>query len=196
VITPQNEIEVGAHVRRLREQQKLSLRAMSERCGLSINAISQIERGEVSPSIATLGKLAFALRLPITDFFAEDAQRNTVFVKHGQGLLLKKNGFSMEHLGNGRNDQPFETYRMVVEPGLAIPQTIAHPGYEFVYCMDGQLEYSVGSRVYLMEVGDCLKFAASQPHAWRNSSAVPATILLIFHAAEDHQLAHQRHLQG
>lgn len=196
MIHPRKEIEVGAHVRRLREQQKLSLRAISERCGLSINAISQIERGEVSPTITTLGRLAGALGLPITDFFAEDTQRNTVFVKKGQGLLLHKNGVSLEYLGNGQSSQDFETYRMVVHPGLAISQPITHPGCEFVYCLDGHLEYTVGSRVYAMEVGDCLKFAASQPHAWCNVSTEPATILLIFHAAEEQELAYQQHLQG
>ena len=195
MITLHHEIEVGAHVRQLREQQKLTLRALSERCGLSINAISQIERGEVSPSVATLGRLAAALGQPIADFFTDERQRNTVFVKNGQGLILCKNGISLEHLGNGLDNQPFETYRMVVGPGSTVTQTIAHPGYELVYCIDGQLEYSVGSRVYWMEVGDYLKFEASQPHAWRNLSGGTATILLIFQAAEDQQLAHQQHLQ-
>lgn len=191
-----NEIEVGTYVRRLREQQKLSLRALSERCGLSINAISQIERSEVSPSIATLGRLAAALGLPITDFFAGETLRDTVFIKHGQGVLLSKNGISLEHLGNGLDRQPFETYRMVIRPGATFTKTITHPGYELVYCLEGQIEYSVSSRIYSMEAGDCLKFTASQPHACRNVSEEPATILLLFQATEDRHLAHQEHLQG
>ena len=67
----QAEPNVGQRIRMLRDQRKLSLRALADRCGLSINAISLIERGENSPTVSSLHVLATALGVPITDFFEE-----------------------------------------------------------------------------------------------------------------------------
>ena len=63
-------IDIGNSLRQLREAHKVSMRALAQMSGLSANALSMIERGKASPSVSTLYRLADAMEVPVTDFFA------------------------------------------------------------------------------------------------------------------------------
>jgi transcriptional regulator with XRE-family HTH domain len=191
------EPDVGSRLRSLRELQGLSLRALAERCGLSINAISQIERGENSPTISSLHRLAKALNVPITDLFLEDSRQTMVFIKKDLGLRAHSNGVVMESLGIGLVNQQLEPFRMVISAGAGnIDDPIAHSGEEFIYCLKGEVEYRVGSKLIHLEEGDSLLFDATQNHGYRNATAYPAIILLMFQATHDRQQVRQLHLDG
>ena len=82
----QIEPEVGARLRILREQRGLSLRELAERCDLSFNAISRIERGENSPTVSTLHQLANALSVSITAFFEAGHEEATVLIRRDRRL--------------------------------------------------------------------------------------------------------------
>lgn len=186
---------VGQRIRRLREQQGYSLRALAEQCGLSINAISKIERGENSPTVASLHLLASALSVPITEFFRETSEQTIVFVKHSHRLRSQHSGMGIESLGIGLREQRLEPFLVTLDGGAGTDsQPITHPGQEFVYCLEGQIEYQIGSETYPLEAGDSLLFEASQPHRFLNPASAPAVILLVFQAQEGNQAARQRHL--
>jgi transcriptional regulator with XRE-family HTH domain len=190
------EPNVGTRLRRMRDRQGYSLRALAERCGLSINAISQIERGENSPTVATLQRLANALGVQITDFFQEEARQKTVLVKRDQGLRSQSNGVIMESLGMGLSDQQLEPFRMVIQPGGGqMDDPVSHSGQEFIYCLEGEIEYTVGGRVVRLEQGDSLLFDATQLHGYRNQTDQRAVILIVFLAFQDLQLTRQLHAQ-
>jgi transcriptional regulator with XRE-family HTH domain len=189
------EPNVGLRIRSFRERQGLSLRAVAERCGLSINAISQIERGENSPTVSTLHRLAMALNISITDFFNDEAAQTVVFVKQGTGLSASGDCVFMESLGIGLRNQQLEPFRMVIQPQSGSRDAcVSHSGEEFVHCMEGEIDYTVGGTSYHLEAGDSLLFEAANQHAYYNPSSEPATILLIFLAAHDRQLVRQLHL--
>jgi len=194
-MSEQLEPLVGMRIRALRNQQGLSLRALSSQCGLSINAISQIERGESSPTLSSLHVLATALGVPVTAFLEDDNEQSVVFLKRSQRQRSNGKGFVMEGLGAGLPDQQLEPFLVTMEPGAgSAANPITHPGEEFVYCFEGEIEYRVGDRLYQLEVGDSLLFDATQPHCFCNRTETRATVLLVFQAAENNYLARQRHL--
>jgi transcriptional regulator with XRE-family HTH domain len=173
------------------------LRALSERCGLSINAISQIERGENSPTVSSLHRLASALNVPITDFFHAEEKQVAVFVRCNAGLRANSEGITMESLGIGLQNQQLEPFRMQIEPGKGNGNDpITHAGEEFVYCIEGHVEYLVGDKVFPLNPGDSLLFEASQPHACRNVTQEPATILLTLNSSQDRHTARRLHLEA
>jgi len=191
-----SEPKVGMRIRTLREQQGLSLRALVERCGLSINTISLIERGENSPTVSTLHRLATALNVPITDFFQAEARQTTVFIKRDKGLRSQAHGAVMESLGIGLSDQQLEPFRMTINPGVGIiDDPIAHPGEEFIHCLEGEIEYSIGNQIFHLDQGDSLLFDATQQHAYHNSSQAPTTMLIVFQASQDRHSVQQLHLK-
>jgi transcriptional regulator with XRE-family HTH domain len=186
---------VGQRLRTLRKREGLSLRALAERCGLSINAISQIERGENSPTVSTLHRLATALKIPIADFFQEEAKQTTVFVKRDLGMHSQSDGVVMESLGIGLFNQQLEPFRLIIAPKAGnIEDPISHLGEEFIHCLEGELEYSVGDQMFTLEPGDSLLFDATQRHAYRNITRKVATILMVFQAHRDRQIVRQLHL--
>lgn len=189
------EPNVGLRIRSFRERQGLSLRAVAERCGLSINAISQIERGENSPTVTTLHRLAMALNISITDLFNDESAQTVVFVKRGEGLSANGDHVLMESLGIGLRNQRLEPFRVIIQPQSGSrDDCVSHSGEEFVHCMQGEIDYTVGDITYHLEPGDSLLFEATQQHAYYNSTSEPATILLIFLVAHDRQLVRQLHL--
>jgi transcriptional regulator with XRE-family HTH domain len=193
-MTEQTQLNVGMRIRALREQRGLSLRALAERCGLSINAISLIERGENSPTVSSLHVLATALGVKITDFFEDPSEHAVVYVKRNQRLRSQGNGVVMESLGIGLRNQQLEPFLVTIEPNVVnASELIAHPGQEFVYCVDGKIEYRIGNQTYALMPGDSLLFEATQPHCFRSMGEFPATILLVFQATEGGHLARQYH---
>lgn len=193
----ENKPNVGLRLRAFRERQGLSLRALAERCGLSINAISRIERGENSPTVSSLNRLSSALSVPITDFFVEREGTSTVFVKRGLGERHSKNGLIAEHLGKGLPWQQLEPFMISMEPGTrSTSGAVSHPGQEFVLCLSGEVLYFINEMSFPLRAGDSLLFEAMQPHWWENQSTEPATLLLVFQAAQDNSLARQCHQTG
>jgi transcriptional regulator with XRE-family HTH domain len=187
--------QVGNRIRELREQRALSLRALAEQCGLSINAISRIERDESSPTVASLHRLAGALSVPITTFFDTGDAQSTVWVRRDRRMRTQGRGITMDSLGSGLTAQQMEPFLMILGPGvISAPEPFSHSGEEFVFCQDGTVEYQIGEEKYRLEAGDSVLFQASQRHVCRNIGDGPATILLVLQAATDVVASRRHHL--
>lgn len=177
--------DVGRIIRELRTEQDLPLRTLARRCGLSINAISRIERGESSPTVSSLHRLATGLNVSITSLFREEVPETALFVEHNQGTRYHMEDMTMESLGSGLPRQQLEPFLIQVEPGSMNGESaVTHRGEEFVHCLEGEIEYCVSDRVYLMHAGDSLIFKASQPHYWNNPGKTVAKMILVFQTSQ------------
>ncbi len=186
---------VGIRLRMLRERHGLSLRALAQVCGLSINAISRIERGDHSPTVSSLHQLAKALNVPITAFFEDSREQTIVFVRRDKRLQSEAGGIIMESLGVGLRRQQLEPFLVRVNPGVGTTmEPVTHAGEEFVYCLEGTIEYRVNDEVYPLEAGDSLLFEATQPHCFHNGAGSPATLLMMFQATVGSQRASHHHV--
>jgi transcriptional regulator with XRE-family HTH domain len=185
------ESQVGKMILKLRKQRDLSLRALAERCELSITAISKIERGENSPTVASLHQLSKALEVPITDFFQQDLQQHIVFVKESQAAVMQTDEMSIESLGSGLPQQKLEPLKLLLSPGKEQQSDpVSHSGEEFVYCLKGMLEYIIGDQNFVLEPGDRLLFKAAQPHCWRVLGSEEAEFLLVMQPDENQPSPH------
>jgi transcriptional regulator with XRE-family HTH domain len=185
--------DIGSRIRRLREARSLTLRALADRCSLSVNAISLIERGRNSPTVSSLHTLADALGVGIVEFFQDEEVHNSVFVERGRRLSHDKNGFLMESLGIGLKNQQLEPFLFTLEPGCGGDKPITHAGQEFVYCMKGEVEYRVEEKTYRMKSGDSLLLEATRPHSFKNVSSRPASFLIVFQAIGSSNIGTQLH---
>lgn len=174
------DVSVGERIRAIRRRKGLSLRVLSAASGLSSNAISLIERGENSPTVSSLRRLAKALEVPIAAFFQDPSEQMVTFVKADQRPRSNVKGMVIESLAAGITDQRLEPLLVTAEEGSgAISETYSHVGEEFIHCLKGVIEYRVGDRLYEMEPGDSLLFKASQIHSFRNPSTSPAVALIV-----------------
>lgn len=96
------------------------MRALSGRCGLSINTISQIERGDNSPTVSSLHRLAEALGVSITELFRDEHEHAVVFVPAADRLMTERGGVRLESLGVGLPYQQLQPFLMTIAPGSGI----------------------------------------------------------------------------
>ena len=177
--------DVGRRIRELREQRGLSLRTLAERSGLSVNAVSLIERGLSSPTVSTLHRLAAALGVRIVDFFGPEEEARVVFVGRERRRRTETAGALIESLGTGLAGQRIEPFLVTLQPGAGSGgEPITHGGQELVYGLSGRIDYTVNGQVYRIGEGDALLFEASLPHQWCNVTWEPASILLVLEAIE------------
>lgn len=192
-----NQVNVGRHLRELRSKSRLSIRSLADQSGLNVNTLSLIENGKTSPSVGTLQQLASALNVPITAFFETDLPKTNIsFQKAGQRVRAAFTHGTLEDLGAGltlRGGQPF---LVTLEPKAnsgSIP--IVHTGYEFVFCLEGYLSYTIEDRIYLLDPGDSLLFEAYLPHCWQNIGEIASRSLLIMCPTDESDHPTERHFK-
>jgi transcriptional regulator with XRE-family HTH domain len=201
---PAMEVDVGGRLRQLREQRNWSLRALAERSGLAINTLSLIENGKSSPSVSTLQQLAVALQTPITTFFETETpaakgqpKSNIAYIRHDRRPRAAFEHGLLEDLGAGTNIQAVEPFVLTLEPNTGSgPRDIVHTGYEFIYCLEGRIVYTIEGYTYLLEAGDSLLFEAHLPHRWQNLDPTKSRAILVLYPTDEHDDPTERHFLG
>jgi quercetin dioxygenase-like cupin family protein len=70
---------------------------------------------------------------------------------------------------------------------------MVHTGREVVYCLEGQLTYTIENQNFLLEPGDSLFFDAHLPHRWQNNGSTPTRSLLVLCPFDDQDHPTERH---
>jgi len=188
------DFSLGARVRGLRKERELSQRELAELASLSPNAISLIERDEISPSVATLQRLAAALDVKMSYFFETETVARVLHVRSSQRPVIRGTGSSIEGLGARLEGQQMEPFLVTLTPRADMGAgQVVHAGHEFVFCLAGRVKYEIDVDVYLLEPGDFLMFEADLPHRWGNPDDEAARLLLVLQAPEDVKEPARRH---
>lgn len=167
--------DLGARVRELRAQKKMTLAELSLRSQVSIGMLSHIERGQTSPSLKTLERLRLALGVPLASFFErnnpQSVSNGTVVRADARAQLpLKKLGLVKELLSPpGHSD--LEMLMLVIEPGGGSgPEPWSRRGEKGGLVLEGTFELCIGDSRHLLQSGDSFQFDSGQPHYFRNLS--------------------------
>ncbi len=187
--------DVGTRLRQLREGRNMSMRSLGTASGLSANALSMIEGGKTSPSVNTLYKLADALGVPITTFFsAQPTRQQVIFTSAQERPQVPFSRGVWEGMGGEQFMGRVEPFMLTMESGVNNgPQAVAHGGHEFVFCLRGQLEYTVEKEVYTLGTGDSLLFTAHLKHRWRNPGSTVTNALIVLSGFSEEELPHVMH---
>jgi transcriptional regulator with XRE-family HTH domain len=188
-------VNVAARLRELREARSISMRTLATRSGLSANALSMIERGKTSPSVSTLYKLADALGISITAFFeSETDKKQVIYLRQDERSRMAFTRGVFEALGGEQFIGRVEPFMLTLENGASSgPHDIVHSGHEFVFCLRGQLDYSVEKETYRLGPGDSLLFASKLRHRWKNPSNTVTNALIIISGFEEGEQPHAMH---
>lgn len=191
----EGSFSLGEKLRQLRSERNISQRELAQLAGLSPNSISLIERDETSPSVATLQSLATALNIRMSYFFEEEAPTSVLHIKAGERPKIESDGVTIEGMGKTLAYQELEPFSITLAPhaGSGGERQVVHSGHEFVYCLQGKIEYVIDGRVYLMDTGDILIFEATLPHLWRNPFDSQAKFILVLQTPNASREPVQRH---
>jgi transcriptional regulator with XRE-family HTH domain len=196
-VYPSVDINVGYQLRKLRLERGLSIRALAELSGLNVNTLSLIENSKTSPSVSTLQQLAGALGVPITAFFETDTPKNNIqYQKSGNRPRVAFTRGTLEDLGAGLTLLGGQPFLVTLEPKANSGSTpIVHTGFELVFCLEGQLSYTIEDKVYPLDPGDSLLFEAHLPHYWQNTGETASRSLLIMCPTDESDQPTERHFK-
>ena len=184
---PAEALDLGERVRRLRRKRSWTLTQASERMGLSPSALSKIERGDLSPTLSSLGKIAAGFGIDVAALVKEEgrapaAGRRSITRRRGGETLTNatcRNTWLAADLRNKRM-LPIQTTVTARNPN-DYAEWATHPGEIFIYVLSGTLV--VHSTVYApvwLEAGDSLYYDAGTGTKWTSEGKTDASVLWVY----------------
>jgi transcriptional regulator with XRE-family HTH domain len=168
---------VGQRIRSLRKSHRLTLRQLSAGSGLSPNAISLVERGQVAPTVETLCRIASALGAPASSFLQDVCPNEVTLTRAHEGASANPAARLAE---------------VLLERPLSCPVNKAHQAtklptedwpsvnLQMLLCLCGQLEYEGSEgQIYRLRQGDRLSCNGNSPQRWRSAGSEPALAILV-----------------
>ena len=161
---------LGMRIREKRLEQKMSIKELASRTGLTSGFISQIERDQTEPSITSLRKVAEALDVAIFHFFIEESSQNCV-VRRNERQMIKfpHSHLTYELLSPDLNRQ-MEMFFATLEVGASTcEEPLSHKGEEVLLVLKGSMEIEISNETHSLEEGDSIYYFASEPHRIENT---------------------------
>ncbi len=169
------ELQIGPHIRQLRQERRLTLQDLSQETELSKPLLSQIENEQVIPPLATLLRIAKALNVPLQTFFAEeDNTQKCLIVRAGDSNRInrrpKQGGqpqpYLYHSLAYGKKHKHMEPFLVEFDPGqTSKSSSVQHPGEEFLYVLEGEIELQHGGECHVLNAGDSVYWDSNEPHS-------------------------------
>jgi transcriptional regulator with XRE-family HTH domain len=180
---------LGARVKALRESAALSLRDLGARSGVSAPMLSQVERGETSPTLTVAARIAAGLDLRLSQLLRLDEGGAVTVVRAAQRQRggNKRRGHGFEVLTSSQPGQRAELSRHTLAPagatGAADDPPMHEPGSRETALVErGSVALVCDGQRYELVEGDCVTFDADLPHHFENPTADEAVFLAILSA--------------
>src|SRR4051794_32735172 len=170
---PAEHASVGPRVKALREAMGLSLRDLAERSGVSAPMLSQVERGDTSPTLTVAGRIAGGLELSLSQLLRLDEGEGVTVVRSGE----RRTGGSRKHayeiltppLPGQRAEGSLHTLKPHAATGGPGDPPMHEPGSrETAVVTDGSVTLEIAGHAYRLEEGDSVTFDADLPHHFEN----------------------------
>jgi XRE family transcriptional regulator, regulator of sulfur utilization len=175
---------VGLRIRALRESMGLSLRDLSERSGVSAPMLSQVERGETSPTLAVAEKIAAGLELALSQLLRLDEDRHVVVVRSGERRGRRRAGHLVEELTPPLPGQRADVSIHTLTPGAATggpaDPPLHEPGSrETTVVLAGEVDLFIDGVRHQLGAEDSVTFDADLPHHFENNGSDEARFLAV-----------------
>jgi transcriptional regulator with XRE-family HTH domain len=180
---------LGPRVRALREGMSLSLRDLAERSGVSAPMLSQVERGETSPTLQVAGRIAAGLDLRLSQLLRLDEGGAVTVVRAAERRKgpARGKGHSYEILTPPLPGQRAELSRHTLAPdavtgGPGDPPMHEPGSRETALVQAGSVVLACDGQRFELGAGDCVTFDADLPHHFKNPGTDDAVLLAVVSA--------------
>lgn len=166
-------------IRKYRKNRNLTIKELATLSGMSISYISQIERGEIDPSLSSLRKIASVFQVPLY-MLLDDSEMM-------EDLTLRKAQQKISHSEDGKitfrflSPLPSPEYSpeaLLIQFELAphtqdVIEPVRHHSEEILHVTEGELTVQIGERQILLAAGDTTVVQKNLPHICKNHSDAP-----------------------
>jgi XRE family transcriptional regulator, regulator of sulfur utilization len=177
-------IDLGPRVRALRDAMGLSLRDLAERSEVSAPMLSQVERGETSPTLAVAGRIATGFDLTLSQLLRLDEAQHVVVIRARDRRRRKRGGHLLEELTpplpGQRADVSIHTLAGGATTGGPGDPPVHEPGSrETAVVLEGALELFIDGERHRLAEGDSVSFDADLAHHFENNRGEEARFLAV-----------------
>ncbi len=165
------EKRIGEVLKQLRLEANLTLADLSTGSRISSAMLSRIENGMATASLDALERLCLALGIGLSDLFKRtDGKKGTAqLVKRSEQMEVvrvgTKYGYTYKLLSYDKGPKKlFDPFLIEMDKKSQSYPRFAHPGTEFIYMLQGRVEYRFGDLTYLLEPGDAFTFSGDVVH--------------------------------
>jgi transcriptional regulator with XRE-family HTH domain len=178
---------IGPRIRALRDAMGFSLRHLSERSGVSAQMLSQVERGETSPTLAVATKIAAGLELTLSQLLRLDEGEHVAVSRAGGRRRNARGGHSFEELTPPLPGQRADVSVHLLEPGATTGGRTDPPMHEpgsreTAVVLAGTLALVVDGTRYELQADDGVTFDADLPHHFENDGEEPTRFIAVIAA--------------
>ncbi|MGA2635960.1 MAG: XRE family transcriptional regulator [Terracidiphilus sp.] len=180
------EKHIGARIKRLRLKKSMGLVELGKLTGLSASFLSQLETGRVVPTLRNLSRIAMVFSKDLSYFF--ETEPRTLFQVHRRKERVRlpqtsvdSPAYNFESLAYMVPDRHMDPYfaEFIPRADDADPGAHMHPGYEFLYLLEGELEIHHGDQHSTLHPRDAVYFDSGTPHSYRSIGKKPAEAIIV-----------------
>lgn len=181
---------IRINLKALRQKAGLSLTKTAKLTGVSKAMLGQIERGESSPTLQTIWKLAKGFHLPLTAFVNDLSVSPSTAHITGYKRVEFEGEFKFETLFPFDPKLGYETFMNELEPHQTYLSAAHDIGVtEDIIVVSGQMDVLLNNVWAPCSTGQALRFAADQPHGYRNPNTKVARFVNTMHYPKTNILA-------
>lgn len=178
---------IGEYVKKVRTEQDMTLKELSERTNLSVSFLSQFERGLSTISVDALTILAEALQTDVRDFILESlatSQPKDDYILRGYNRPISQisaNNQIQTDLSayGGDKEMLARMYTLLPDEEAEKTLPVSHEGEEFIYVLEGILTLEISGTRYQLYPEDTAHFPSTCKHMWYNETSRNVKFLLI-----------------
>jgi len=175
--------QLGKTIQRLRKAYNLSLSELAEQSGVAKSIISQIERNETNPTLATVWRLSQALDMTVERVLASSDDEPFVekLSRPETPILFSEDGLCrLSIIGWIKTVEWLQYYDFYAEPGGVLDSDGHQRGaIECLTVLSGTLEVEVAGAVETIAEGETVRYRCDRQHIIRNRGAAPAHALMV-----------------
>lgn len=178
-----NTVELAIRIKALRRARKMTLADLARATGLTESMMSKIENFRVTPSLPAVAAVAAALGTTLADLFRGlDAHPQITVVRAEERRKLQRDDSPWTYyaLTSERADRKVDPFLLEIPPGRQREQSDAHEGDEFMFLLEGRLDFQYGGKTYPLSPGDSVYHDGSVKHNLVNAADGTARILVLF----------------
>ena len=171
----------GAKIAKIRKSRDWSLEQLAKATGQTPEFLELVESDKMSPPVSFLLGLAGALGVDPGTFLSREEQ-SAIRDQRAQSFIKRTRSYSYETLTPGAEESHLRAFMVTIESHHAHkPVEYRHEGEEFIYVMEGDLEFVLGGKVHVLKKGESIHFNSDIPHKLKSLSNEPTRCLVMLY---------------
>lgn len=188
-VNAQKKENLGDRIRKAREMRGLTLKDLSSRTGISVEALRRVESNETIPPLGELIKLGKAVEMKMGYFISPGVEKPMTVVRSDSRPAIsrfgkvrsEKYGYFYESLAPEKANRFMEPFFITMVPS-EVKELSSHDGQEFIFVLEGEMRAQVEEQVEILRAGDAVYYDSNCPHLVKCAGNKPAKILAVLYA--------------